>query len=647
VSPKKNVQQLSWLPRFGSGFLVDHARLIISDPKIAIVELVANAWDAGADQVEITWPISTPGRIAIKDNGLGMTRDEFVLRWRELSYNRREAQGEEVDFPIGNKTSYRKAFGRNGKGRHSMFCFNDKYYVKTWRDGQCNTFSVERSTGESPFKFDLLNTEDLDGHGTEIFTELHRHDLRLRAVRELIGSKFIADPAFKLFVNDELVVFTELEHLIETRVIEIADFGRITIRVIDSQKTGRTSKQHGVAWWVYTRLVGEPSWKGFDDDAFLDARSAEAKRYTFIVEAEMLTPADVQDDWSSFRPTDNVGRVQSEVKKHVFDLLRDVMGDVHKSRKVTALTENINNLKGLSSASLNFVGQVVDDVQGKYPSFGERELNATVAVIANLEKARSGFSLLEQLARLGPNDLDQLNEILGKWSVQEAGIVLGELEKRLKLIENLDRLVENPSTDELHELQPLFERGLWIFGPEFESIEFTSNSSLTTVLKNLLEDKVVRPLSNPRKRPDFVVLPDSTLGVYSRDSFDERSEPDGIDKVLIVELKRGGFPISHKEVSQAEGYIRELRKGQRVQKTSSFIAFVLGATLTEDAEEKVIGENRHSIITPRTYSTVLRMAHARTFSLLRAIKAIRKDVLSDPEVGQVLGVPTPDAFISK
>ena len=41
---------------FGEGFLQDHASHIISDPRIALIELIANAYDAGATIVDLRWP---------------------------------------------------------------------------------------------------------------------------------------------------------------------------------------------------------------------------------------------------------------------------------------------------------------------------------------------------------------------------------------------------------------------------------------------------------------------------------------------------------------------------------------------------------------------------------------------------------------
>ena len=41
---------------FGSNFLRDYAGHIISDPRVSIIELIANAYDAGATRVEVKWP---------------------------------------------------------------------------------------------------------------------------------------------------------------------------------------------------------------------------------------------------------------------------------------------------------------------------------------------------------------------------------------------------------------------------------------------------------------------------------------------------------------------------------------------------------------------------------------------------------------
>lgn len=79
---------LTYDPRF----LEDHAGSIIKDPTTALVELVANAWDAYATRVDIKWP-STEQAFEIKDNGLGMTEEQLNARWRRFNYNRSPCRG--------------------------------------------------------------------------------------------------------------------------------------------------------------------------------------------------------------------------------------------------------------------------------------------------------------------------------------------------------------------------------------------------------------------------------------------------------------------------------------------------------------------------------------------------------------------------
>ena len=68
-----------------------------------------------------------------------------------------------------------------------------------------------------------------------------------------------------------------------------------------------------------------------------------------------------------------------------------------------------------------------------------------------------------------------------------------------------------------------------------------------------------------RKRPDIVALPDSSIGLYSSNSYGRDGEVDGISKVLIVELKRGGFRLTQHELDQARDYGIELQTTSAVQ----------------------------------------------------------------------------------
>ena len=103
-----------------------------------------------------------------------------------------------------------------------------------------------------------------------------------------------------------------------------------------------------------------------------------------------------------------------------------------------------------------------------------------------------------------------------QWTASNAEIVLCELQQRLRLIGRMQSLVESSLADELHDLQPLFERGLWIFGPEYEAVDFRSNRGLSEIIGNYLGGADYKP---SRRRPDFVALPEASIGAYCADSY--------------------------------------------------------------------------------------------------------------------------------
>lgn len=636
----KNQTNLSY-PTFSKRFFNKHVGKIISDPKIALVELVANSWDAGSTNVQLIWPKSPDSYFEIVDNGIGMTRDEFEERWNKLTYDRLKVQGPTVKIPESDKNIERKVFGRNGKGRHSLFCFSNKYYVETWKEGFKSKFTVTRTYSSVLYTIEFIETIPFKGHGTKISCNfkngLIKQDLLdVDEVREILGSKFIVDPtAFEIFVNDERINSVDLVSHASEHELVIPNEGIVKIFVIDSKSPGRTTKQHGVAWWVNNRLVGEHSWKDFKG-SYLDGRRTAARRYTIIVMADILEN-EVKEDWTGFEDTDRVKEITNIINEFIIETVAYIMHDVFVETKMEVLEQQKENLMQASPSSRNVIGSFINQVQKRCPSIKYKDLENIVDVLVKMETSKSEYRLLQQLAQLSPDNMDSLSAILDEWDIMDAKIVLDELKDRLDIIEKMQRLVENPDTDELHELQPLFAHGLWIFGPEYESREFLSNRSLTTVIRTFFDKKGVKCLQNPRNRPDFVALADSSIGAYSSDEYEGNGEVSGIDKVLIVELKKGGSKITLENKMQAIKYALDIQIAGKVTQNTKMICYVLGAKVDLIANQPS-SEGSIEVI-PRPYSTILNQAHARTFNLMKKIqeyKHIDYTETEDPEIKEVL-----------
>lgn len=617
---------------FGPRFLHDHAGHIITDPRIAVVELVANSYDAGASKVDIVWPEQSGRRFSVTDDGTGMTSDQFNHRWRTLAYSRPQEQGVLVEYPPGVSGPKRLAFGQNGKGRYSPFCFSDEYQVDTWRDGTCVRVGVSLTEGGiEPFHCELLGTSDRTGHGTSVGSVIVRNALPVSSVREAVGSKFLVDPNFAVWVNGEPLELMSLSGL-ETQTLEVPPFGSIAVHQIDALVQDRTTLLRGITWWVNRRMVGIPSWDGLDGaGAILDGRTTLAKRCSFIVEADLLM-ADVRADWTGLHDSSRTVAAKQVVHDYVQKRLADALSETRKERKRDALERAKGSLTRLPSSSRRLVGEFVDKVQLECPTLSPADLARAADIFATMEVARSGYALLEKLAACSPSDLDTWNSLMDEWSADNAAVVLSELGRRLQLIEQLEELVLQTNSDELHDLQPLFGKGLWMFGPEYESIDFTSNRTMGTVIGELLGGSL-EVLS--ARRPDFVVLPERSVCCYASDGFDESGEVDNVRKVLVIELKRGGFTLGTDELYQGEKYALELRSASLVTDATDIVVCVIGTSIDSRArDDRVLGSIR---VKPMTYEIVLKRAHARTFNLQRRLVETQPRLPVDEDVEDLLG----------
>ncbi|CAJ0691421.1 ATP-binding protein [Ralstonia holmesii] len=603
-------------------FLESYAGSIISDPATAIVELVANCWDAYATDVKITWPdVSQEKHFKIVDNGHGMTRDEFQHIWRTIAYNRLSSGSAKADPPPDVQGLPRVVFGKNGKGRFATFCFASEYLITSKKNGQEFVCRVHR-TATDPLVLEEISfkAEGVEGHGTEIVgggTIPNLHLVEEKA-REVIGSRFLANPAFKVQVNGREISFNDIPDLLSRSEVDVAGYGKAVILHIDIKKSDKTTKQHGIAWWVQNRAVGHCKWSRSDYERILDGRTSEAKRFTFIVQADYLNEHNsVLEDWSGFREEREAWqRTREAVQDRIRQIVLDASKQERESTKSAVIERVGNTINALSPVSKERVSMFVDEVVDTCPNFGENEIVQLTTILAKLEQSKSRYGLLDLLHKCEPNDYDNLHELLSQWTIGMAKLVLDEIQNRLKLIGELRTKLKEVGVDEVHELQPLFERGLWMFGAQFESIDFTSNVGMTQVIKTIFKDSSGK---GTRNRPDFVALPDSSVGFYARPSYDENHDEDGVDHLVIIDLKTTGLYLGGKEKDQVWKYVKELRAKGYLKKHSKVDGFVLGDKI-EPGENEPRREGEEVKIFPMLYETILGRAEKRLLNLHNKVK---------------------------
>lgn len=629
---------------FEEDYLLRTLGRIAHDSDVALTELVANAWDAGASSVEITIPHEKQNVLVVADDGHGMSAQQFKNRWMMLAYNRARHQGQNVEFPPERKDWKRRAYGRNGVGRHGMLCFADRYEVETWREGNGTRFGVSIHSQRTPFKIESESTFQRNGHGTRLSVVVERHIPDADRIREIISGRFLHDPQFVVRVNGQSMSLPEHSGLIERAELQITETLGVEAFVVDSTKTARSTLYQGIAFWVNNRLVGTPGWI-VGNTAVLDGRARFAKRYAIVVRAEAEWISEVEDDWARFKPSDAVKALNEAVCRYALGMFEKLSANFVEESSEDALVRNREQYKELSALGRIEVASFTQDLVKQHPTINPETLAIAVQAVINLEKSRSGAALLEKLTQLDESDLDGLDRLLSQWTVRDALSVLDEIDHRLAVIVAIDKLCGDPNTDELHSLHPLVTQARWLFGPEFDSHEYASNVTLRNVAEKVFGKKPgAVAFKNARQRPDLVVMADSTYSIVGTEIFDSYDQNlTKIQDVLIIELKKGKSAIGREEMNQADGYVQDFLSSGAMDGTPMFRAYVVGYEIqSKTSKEKEIKEGGvlRGRVVATTYGQLTRSAHQRFFNLKEKIPTRYDDISGVDLMTKVMQTPT-------
>jgi hypothetical protein len=615
---------------FEEDYLIRTLGHIAHDPEVALTELVANAWDAGASLVNITVPSVRDTALTVQDDGHGMSANQFRGRWMRLGYDRIKHQGTQVEFPQERAGWRRKAYGRNGVGRHGLLCFADRYEVETWREGKGSGFEIGTQSSETPFKIIRETTFLRSGHGTRLSVVVERHLPNEGRIREILSARFLHDPQFVVRVNGQSVSLADQSGLVERTPLNIPGCPAAEAFLVDSSKTAKSTIYQGVSFWVNGRLVGSPSWV-VGSEAVIDGRARFAKRYSIVVKTDDDWASEIEPDWTRFKHGPKVDALFTAVQEYAKQIFSKLSSDLVEESSEEALVRNREEFKGLSQLRRIEVAGFARDLVKANPTVHPDTLSAAIQALINLEKSRGGTGLLEKLTKLDDSDIEGLDRLLSEWTVRDALSVLDEIDHRLAVITTIEKLCGDPATDELHTLHPLVTQARWLFGPEFDSSEYASNVSLRTATAKIFGKRVApTAFSNARQRPDIVSLADATCSVAGTETFDSaNSNLMRIQDVLIIELKKGKSAIGREEMNQADGYIQDFLSSGALDGTPIFRAFIVGYEIApKTAREKEIKEDGilRGKVMATTYGQLTRTAHQRLFRLKERIPARYDDV---------------------
>lgn len=532
---------------------------------VAIAELVANSWDAGASEVRIEVPEpddydQDKSKIFIVDNGMGMNEGQVDKEYLVVGRNRRRRSGAEVRV---SNTEVRPVMGRKGIGKLASFGIASKMKVTTWRDNEATTLTLniddlkkdDDSTDRVPID-GLIGSPPADAEspaGTSIdLRELkHKTPLDLEALKESLGRRFSRTVLgrMKIYVNGEEVGKPNLEL---TKIVP-EEGGYITEELSDGSEI---SYQYAFA----DKPIRSPQLRGFT--VLVQGKTAQAPPFFFNVEGtasgqhgtRYVTGEIVADflDKGTDDESDLVSTDRQEIEwdnenaRALYEwgqiLSRRVLRE-HASYKGEKTEETVLEDEGLRDR----INRLDEESRKRVSKFlkelgnAEPEPEGILPLADALVKAfeyQHFHDVINQIENVGedPEQLKLLLSYLSDWKVLESRAILEIVKGRLDIVDKFHAMIvdDAPETaskvskDNMHDLLAGYP---WLLNPEWQVLaeEKTISKQLREWNAQDVQDE------DSRMRYDFLALND------------ER-------RLVIIEIKRAGHNLRLDEIQRLEMY---------------------------------------------------------------------------------------------
>jgi hypothetical protein len=212
---------------------------LYSNAAAVLSELVANAYDADATEVSITWEQGQG--VVVTDNGVGMNVDEMNDRFLFVGYKKRDSKNEGAESALWK----RPYMGRKGIGKLSVFSIANTLTVYSTKDGETNGFTIDvdelREAIDARRDYEPVEVveipEEYRKQGTTLVLgsmRSKRADLSVRALRVRLARRFdVLDqtPAdkggFAIVVNGTPITYLDRQELKKLQFIW--EFGESTL----------------------------------------------------------------------------------------------------------------------------------------------------------------------------------------------------------------------------------------------------------------------------------------------------------------------------------------------------------------------------------------------------------------------------------
>ena len=597
---------------------------LYSNVPAVLSEVVANAWDADATNVDIE---IDDDKITITDDGDGMTLDDINGKYLMVGYKRRKGK-EDILTAKG-----RSVMGRKGIGKLSLFSIANIARVESVKAGEKNGFVMsvkeiedhinrEEQTPykQTPYEPDSLSEDDLtlNQEGTQIvLAELTKKVTRASAtaLQKRLARRFsvIGTNDFNVKINGRSVTVTDRDYF--HKIQYLWHFGNDSEKYIELCKSHSSHKLENAEQRedkIEFALEGDSEdngyrvrgWIGtvFEPKDLKDADGDNLNKIVIMVRGK-LAQEDILEDFPEARIYTKylIGEIHADfldidkeldiatsnrqeiikddsryqaLQKWVDRELKNIRNQwtelrhkdgIEDARKIPAIAEWLDGLredrKRLAYAMLGKINEhIMDDERYRIDLYKQSIL---------LFEKMQYKGLLEKLDRVSAENLPALTEIFSGLDEIEAYLYYEIVQERLRIIEKLHKHVAEDEKEKV--IQKYLYNHLWLLNPSWDRA--TANPSMEQNVQREF-DNLEAGLTQEEKDGRYDIKYKMTSG-----------------KHVIIELKRADRILSHNSLlDQVEKYGNALRKLLRAanKKEPVEIICIVGKPLSQwsDAEQE-------------------------------------------------------------
>lgn len=556
----------------------------------ATKELIDNAYDADSENVKIQLPdeLTPDPKIIIEDDGSGMKENEVRNEYLNIANSRTSRKGN-ITF-----SKKRKVKGRKGIGKFSGLMVASQMTIETFASGKMTSLTINKDdlakAGYDLEKVPLpINVTDCDKtkHGTRITLEGINQNFSFPnpdRLKEILIRDYGREMDFDITINGENIGVLDLQGKSYSEKIELPNGKMATLNYTVTEKP---IKQAGIAIRVNNKIIGRPQ-------NFLSEDEIIPKKLQSRVYGEIICD-DLEDDLTAdFGAVIDNSKLYQKLTASTTEQLRKSVDEVFvtdmKMAKARYQRKINKELEKLPDFKQPFAKKALYKVLEKFYGETEERINTVISVMVSAMEKDHYWDIVQNIEDTRTGDVEKFAEALSEFGFLEMSIISSQAINRLRFLDELNILIENPKTLE-STVHKAFEKNTWLFGDDYSVI--FSDQGLKISIEKVI-NKTYKG-EKPDDRPDILFGRNITRSL------------------ILIEFKRPSFTLNRDTESQALKYRDELNVYFHNQKIEIIL---LGGKV----KGIISSHNERGDVLYRTYVDLISVARQKLIWLIDELK---------------------------